>query len=688
MAKYTYDISPIDVYGTEIGVSGETRAAELEGRGQYYFRKDTDWPTSTEGYLTKDITFVFNETKDWPYGKKRVVGRLLNLYFTYKRTEDSGWNLPSGNDFYYPVMVNRGNVHQTFSFHAFDLSSPYVTNRVESIALNAYNQIDLSASHNEILGARNFDALIVPAVARTRNTMYYDRTYGGDVQIKALGILSATNKPYVTLQLDDVVPYVENCFPTSGFLDETMNNVFGWDFAYDPTNVEEAIGYKTSLFRWRKAGTTTIYEIPSDSTRLTIPANTFPNVDIEWQVVVTSDDNINSQPDSWFTLSATDSISSALPISPVDSIILSEIDNYFSWSHIIATGTKQTAFDLQYRTLGTDTWINLYSGIGSTTGHLVPANTFAVGNIQWRVRTYNTDDVVGEWSSPASVVVRGLPQAPSISGYNNNPRPTISWQSPEQQAFEVKLGDWESGVVFGTDKEYKIPFYLTSGNHTISIRITNEYGEKSDWARVTIPISNVYGSEIVLKTRAKEHAILTWSGIGKIFYIYRDGVLIGKTDSDTFTDYLATGKHSYQIRAVDENDNYGLSNEVIEIAIPNCAMMAEIGAYDWVLLRYTQAGASYKESELISVTYTHHSGRRLPMASTVEFEDSTANFSYRFKDVETYNKAKALKGKLVVWKNKDTVHIGILNEVSGDKKKRYDMEFSITACELEAVAYE
>lgn len=104
------------------------------------------------------------------------------------------------------------------------------------------------------------------------------------------------------------------------------------------------------------------------------------------------------------------------------------------------------------------------------------------------MRTYNADGIAGEWSDAAQIVVIAAPTAPSIQIKSTGPRPSISWQTSEQEAYQVELdGKLSGGTHYGTEKTWTSPAYLSDGSHTVRVRVQNQYGMWSDWGAAALP---------------------------------------------------------------------------------------------------------------------------------------------------------------------------------------------------------
>lgn len=144
----------------------------------------------------------------------------------------------------------------------------------------------------------------------------------------------------------------------------------------------------------------------------TVPAGTFPeNGSIDWCVRAQSDDGVWSDWSDWMTLTTQDSLSKPSGLRPDLGYVDGNLPQPFSWEHVISTGTPQSAYELQYKTAEGE-WLELTDGENADTQVEIPQDTLPSGKLFWRVRTANSDGVWGDWSEPASIVVRARPPAP------------------------------------------------------------------------------------------------------------------------------------------------------------------------------------------------------------------------------------------------------------------------------------
>ena len=173
-----------------------------------------------------------------------------------------------------------------------------------------------------------------------------------------------------------------------------------------------------------------------------------------------------------------------MPRSPLNSVVDPSGVVTFDWNHVISTGTAPTRADLQI-SQDAETWTDFATVTGAATEYQAPAYTLVSGTYYWRVRSYNSVNVAGGWSKYAAFVALGAPKTPSLSATNKN-RPTLTWTTEEQSAFEARIDGKDSVKVYGTARSYIWHDFLTSGTHLVELRVQNAYGYWSDWAHWTI----------------------------------------------------------------------------------------------------------------------------------------------------------------------------------------------------------
>ena len=428
----------------------------------------------------------------------------------------------------------------------------------------------------------------------------------------------------ITYLDSDATATVGGLTPKSGYIPKTKDNVFSWGIYRSGLCIED-IKAASTTFRWRAGTSGTIKTIACGTAqKVTVPAGTFTANEIQWSVSVTLNTGATVTSD-WITLSTAEAAPSAKPTSPVGVVIDATISNRFSWQHIISTGTPQSKADLQWSADGT-TWNTLATVTGENQYYDVPANKFTSGTKYWRVRTYNTDGTPSEWSDKAEFIAINAPSAPSIVIQSTGPRPRITWQTSEQEAYQLTLSNgYASGTVYGTEKAWRSPVYLADGSYTVRVRVQNKYGMWSEWSAAALPVSHTEGEAITLSASASHEAALTWQTAGSydFYLIERDGVAIGRTVQKQYVDHTSIGSVTYRVRGCyDESDNYGVSNsDTVEI-LPETNMVCDLETGVWLEMRLSETQLrTNRVSFSAGVSTVHLAGLAYPVEERSEQRD-------------------------------------------------------------------
>lgn len=495
----------------------------------------------------------------------------------------------------------------------------------------------------------------------------------------------AENRPYLAVVLDD--PNIDIVLaPSSGFVDEKKSNSFSWGWETDSIGGKSSISPQQSLLEWRNGeeGEIQTIEIAEGIESYIFPANTFPETTaLQWRVKVSFAEGYTAESD-WATLTTIDATPTVEIISPKSVYIDGSIDNIFSWDYDISTGSAQYGAVLQYSDNNGLEWKSLGTVTGASTTYTVPANTLPAGTILWKVQATNSDGGTSEWSEPATVVVRSASPMPVVSVSGSSPRPIISWQALGQQAYQVQVGGYDSGEMYGTNKSHKVPEFLPDGPAIARVRIQNSFGIWSEWGTAEFTVVNVeIGSCVAKATGIKNWIRVSWDFVAEAeriatFYIYRDNALIGKTTESFFDDQLAWGAHAYKIRCA-AGDYYAMSNEVKAKLDIKTACIAEYGVWDWLDLPVVRGRLPALSTQYTgNVTYLHFAGRALPVAEIGEERDMSWSFAFSTTSQGCAERMASLFARLVVYKDpRDGACVGVL-EGQSRQSDRYGWDFSYT----------
>lgn len=499
-----------------------------------------------------------------------------------------------------------------------------------------------------------------------RNGFAFAFSSGGDGKASEAifyGVKSSY-KPFLECEYsdDDVGIQASDFAPSSGaFVNRTQKNTFTWA-CKDDTDLTQTcfteIKQTSAVFEWRakNASTSNTISVSGATTACTVPANTFPSGTIEWRVKVTANSGTTTT-SAWQEITTTDVTPSCKPVSPSGIVIDATIVNRFSWQHIISTGTPQSKADLQWSADGV-TWNTLATVTGADQYYDVPANTFASGTKYWRVRTYNTDNTASAWSDAAEFIAINAPSAPSIVIQSTGPRPRITWQTSEQEAYQLTLSNgYASGTVYGTEKAWRSPAYLADGSYTVRVRVQNQYGMWSEWSTAALPVSHTEGEAITLTVSAGREAALSWQTAGSygFYLIERDGVAIARTGTKEYTDKRSIGSVTYRVRGCyDDSDNYGVSNsDTVEI-LPETNTICDLSTGVWLDMRLSETQLrTNRVSFAAGVSTIHLAGLAYPVEERSEQRDRSLAVAcaWPHSQLASALALEALVGRLVCLKD-------------------------------------
>lgn len=518
----------------------------------------------------------------------------------------------------------------------------------------------------------------------------YPGVYGRDYIGKASAAFdSATGEqpPYIDVEYGSSEVKIADCSPQSGFINEKAPVQLFWSLFPTSANSVGRAAQKSASVQWRQAGASTVHTIAVNSatTSCTVPANTFPNATIEWRVSAVSADGMTADWSEWYALS-TDDNETAAPsrLSPSGELLDGARPIVLSWQHNSPLGTAPTAFEVQADLEAGSGWRPLSGKITSSqSSYTIPANTLPSGSLRWRVRDYNSDGVASPWSDPAGVLVRAAPRTPIITGVTSVPKPTVRWSVSGQQAYQLQVGSWDSGMVFGATKQAQVSEFLPDGPAAVRLRVQNSFGLWSEWATAAVTIRNTPGQAITVTAKPlKTDISLNWQSSENYpqYLIYRNGEQIGSATSKEFTDHTVNGKASYVVRGVRANSAYTDSRAAIGILRLRTGYIAAVGEWQWLPLHCLRGKyPGVNTTEQFEIAYTHFSGRALPVAEYSGHRTRQHALSFTLREREELERLRGMAGKLVVYKDLwERVITGMLGELSIASDWAADVSFTIT----------
>lgn len=158
------------------------------------------------------------------------------------------------------------------------------------------------------------------------------------------------------------------------------------------------------------------------------------------------------------------------------------------------------------------------------------------------------------------------------------------------------------------------------------------------------------------------------------YYVYRDGVLLGRTEDAQFEDRTALGTHVYQIINRLSNNNITVSNKVTATVEVDCLVIAPLEGGDWLRLRLSEKqDRDLRTARGRQTAYNYYAGARFPEAEVGEQESLSGSFdvSWLYRDKEEAAAFEALLGRTVVVKSRrGVVIVGVLEGI-----ERHDPRF-------------
>lgn len=284
------------------------------------------------------------------------------------------------------------------------------------------------------------------------------------------------------------------------------------------------------------------------------------------------------------------------PVYPVDGASINVADTHrFDWIFSDPNpGDVQTKYDLHWRSeADAGVWTEINAQVSANTYHDFAASFFTVDEVhEWRVRVYDSTDLVSPWSSielfepktgPADPVITDPVAAATIT----TPTYAMVWTAAAQEGYQVrKLGDdagapdedlvyYDSGLVETGIKNHLFSFStnriehlqvrvqvagLWSGWDSVQITVDYEAVPQPSLTATVVPVDPHIEIDIVNPAPTGGQPALSHTNL------YRDGLLIvvfpsGSTHHNDYTAVPGT-VHTYQAVAVGVDGSENASVEV------------------------------------------------------------------------------------------------------------------------------
>lgn len=349
-------------------------------------------------------------------------------------------------------------------------------------------------------------------------------------------------------------------------------------------------------------------------------------------IKATADDGTTAQtPVAQF--STVDAQAIATCLAPVGSFTNGEVK--FIWSHTTDYGTPQYAYDLRYSADNGGSWVELVN-------HAITSKSFflttidVAANYIWQVRTYNTNDVPGEWVQ-ASFVNNVPAKPPTNINVTTEGRPTVSWSSSSQSAYQIQamLGDsvvYDSGAVYSAQTNHIINKYLYDNKmYIIRVRIYNALGDVSEWVEKGYQQPEI--PDVTFEVEQDENGgvdiIITENSEFIKYYILRNGKPIAVIDGGVYYDRFAVGDVTYSVIGITSRDNSDIETIGFKAIYPKATIVTLSGETFAVNKRFNETYAvdtatqiNFNKAQYIGDTKpTHYTGEMITKAFSISCFD-------------------------------------------------------------------
>lgn len=430
---------------------------------------------------------------------------------------------------------------------------------------------------------------------------WWNTDYNGHVNVNATGVF---NKAYFRNPRRDEVQFTNsNCFIQPLYSIKAAFEI-QWNMTGFAANTDAFFKCSTvqkntyKQYEWVSA--TVYYKKSEDLVYLSAPgtiSGTWSDYRIDTNITledsftydiyieaVSDDSETATTPVAQFTTTDADAIASC--IAPSGAFTSGDVT--FIWSHRTEYGTPQYAYDLQYSNNNGGTWTTVAS-------HVISQNTTDSATLTdagvyiWRVRTYNTNDVAGEWAE-ATFVNQVPANPPTNLQVTTKGRPTVSWASVSQSAYQVQfiLSDtvvYDSGAVYTSETSHFVNQYFNdTRSYIVRLRIYNALGEVSEWVETGYQQPSISDVDFTVEPIEEGGVTITINeGVDFIkYYILRDNKPIALAGAPidgviTYTDLYSVGLTNYGVVGVTSSDQSDIQTVGVRAIYPHASLITQNG---------------------------------------------------------------------------------------------------------------
>ena len=167
---------------------------------------------------------------------------------------------------------------------------------------------------------------------------------------------------------------------------------------------------------------------------------------------------------------------------------------------------------------------------------------------------------------------------------NTKGRPTVSWASMSQSAYQVQflLGDsvvYDSGAVYTSETSHFVNQYFNDErSYIVRLRIYNALGEVTDWITTGYQQPSVVNVDFSVAASEDGGAVITVTPDDNFtkYYLLRNNKLIAEISGE-YTDPYAIGITNYSVVGVTSEDQSDIQTNGVRIKYPHATIISQNG---------------------------------------------------------------------------------------------------------------
>lgn len=511
----------------------------------------------------------------------------------------------------------------------------------------------------------------------------------------------ATNPPYVSIAIYDIIPEAKNLYPTE-FVSANLETTFKWEFYADTPTDGTPLEQQSAKIQWKPSsnGTVTEITVSGSAQEYTFPAGTFPaESSFIWRIMVTSDDDVDSAWTNWQTVSTDEPVGAVENIVPSGMLVDGEVDNQFTWNYTSGYGLPPSGYEIQQAERGSTAWSTIASADNTPDCYaIIPANTLLSGNVQIRIRAFNSLGDASEWTT-VEITVRDSPPPPSVYQIDSNTdKPIIYWSSGEQAAFDLKIKNASGTEIYsvyqsGNAKNHKLAIRIDDGTYTAYVAIVNNYSLRSEYATRQFTVTTGKPDKPTITAQAvDDYAVLSFAGTTENTVLIRDGVAIADVSGEyEYRDYTAPRDAVYVLRSLAENSFCDSDPAECHIKC-KYSTIAPVSLPEHRVKLIVRANEQPDRNVTIGTEYAllTFAGRKLPVAEIGEHVSKTKSLSFSIFSEDDLQNLLKMNGGIVVWRDKNEKIAAIMTDFEYIRYRKYiDIAFILSEISSpEGIAYE